>query len=85
MGLLAFPAFCVPILNSYGLLPFGLALGGLLSGIQAIKVVRSDPDTYSGMGLAIAGTVVSAIATLMAAGVALIMILGLGAATLSSF
>jgi hypothetical protein len=62
-GILAFFIVCVPMLGGY--LAIGCAFGGLASGIQAIRIIKSDPATYKGLGLAIAGTVVSAIAALI--------------------
>jgi hypothetical protein len=48
-----------------GYLAIGCAFGGLASGIQAIRIIRSDPDTYKGLGLAVAGTAVSAVAAMI--------------------
>jgi len=62
-GILSFFIVCVPMLGGY--LAVGCALGGLASGIQAIRIIRSDPATYKGLGLAIAGCVVSGLAALI--------------------
>jgi len=70
MGVLAIVAVLVlPITPGFismgGILNLGLALAfsgvGLATGIQGVRLIRTDPETYSGTGLAISGIVLCAL------------------------
>lgn len=61
-GVLSFFIVCTPILGMY--LAVGCAIGGLVSGIQALRIIKSDPESYKGSGMAIVAVAVSALATL---------------------
>jgi hypothetical protein len=41
--------------------PLLVSFAGLMAGISAIRIIMKEPDVYSGMGLAIAGTVISGV------------------------
>jgi hypothetical protein len=40
-------------------------LGGLVTGIQALRQIREDPVSYKGTGVAIAGIAVSSVSILV--------------------
>ena len=75
MGILAFPAVFVPFLSVF--LSAAFSVAGIGSGVQAIGVIRSDPSSYSGMGLAIGGLVVSAIGAAILVPWVVVLLLGL--------
>ena len=72
-GLASFPLVCAPVIGLY--VALGCALGGLTSGIQALRIIRSDPQTYKGTETAIAGITVSAISTLIFVSLAVVQML----------
>jgi|ETNmetMinimDraft_26_1059896.scaffolds.fasta_scaffold47903_2 hypothetical protein len=69
----------IPLVGGY-IAAFGpllVAFAGLMAGISAIRIIMKEPDVYTGMGLAIAGTVISGV-SLFAYGIfSLLMCTGL--------
>ncbi|MFH1434550.1 MAG: hypothetical protein ABIJ56_02420 [Pseudomonadota bacterium] len=74
-GILSFFLVCVPFLGFY--LAIGCAIGGLITGIQAIKIINSDSETYKGMALAVIGTIVSSMSVLFFGALIVMNILGM--------
>ncbi len=81
-GILAWPAACLMIVPVVGFfigpcLSAVLSLAGLAAGIQALLLIRKEPDEYSGLPQAVIGTVISTIGTMLFGGWTLVILLGL--------
>jgi hypothetical protein len=74
-GVLSFVIVCTPMLGMY--LAVASAAGGLLSGIQALRIIRSDPETYRGAGPALAGLALSSVALLVFVALLVLQIVGI--------
>jgi len=75
-GLASFLLVCVPIIGLY--LAMAAGLGGVIMAVQAMRIILSDRETYKGMGLAIAGLVISSISVLVFWGIFILNIIGAG-------
>ena len=65
LGLLALPAMWIPDIIFSTVTPIGLSIAGAASALQALRIIRSDRETYKGMGFAIAGLIISGLAALV--------------------
>ena len=69
----------IPLVGGYVAIfgPMLMAFAGLMAGISAIRIILKEPEVYTGMGLAIAGMVVSLMALLGYGGFALLGLVGM--------
>jgi hypothetical protein len=64
LGMAAFSLLplCCPLLFGLGwFIHIAMTIGGLVTGIEAYRLIRADPETYSGLNWALAGIVVNAL------------------------
>ncbi len=73
-GVGSFFIVCVPFVGHYFAMACGIA--GIVSGIQALRLIGSDPASYKGTGLAVAGIIASSLSTLVFWGLFLLQLFG---------